>query len=146
VKKIIKGRLCDTDTAHKIGVWDNGQYGSLEYASETLYRTRSGQFFIHVKGESRSMYAKSVDLGSWTAGESIFLMSFDSAKEWAEEHLTKGEYNLHFEIPEGGDKVTMTVIVNASTKAILEEAKAKTGRPISALVDEWAENMKKRMK
>ena len=47
MKKIIRGRQYDTDTAQRIGSWDNGLSGTdLEYTSETLYRKRTGEFFL----------------------------------------------------------------------------------------------------
>ena len=55
MKKIINGKVYDTDTAKLIGSWDNGIYGDLDSVSEDLYRKRTGEFFIfgHEGNEKR---------------------------------------------------------------------------------------------
>ena len=60
MKKIINGKLYDTSTAHLVGEWDNQLYGNPDYAAESLYRKRTGEFFLHGEGGARSRYAQLV--------------------------------------------------------------------------------------
>ena len=41
MKKVIKGRVYNTETAVKLGAWYNDyNYGDLKYCAEELYRTK----------------------------------------------------------------------------------------------------------
>ena len=43
MKKIINGKRYDTETAEKIGVWDNARsISDFDCCEETLYRKRTG--------------------------------------------------------------------------------------------------------
>ena len=96
MKKIIRGRQYDTDTAQRIGSWDNGLSGTdLEYTDETLYRKRTREYFIEGRGGARSRYSE-VDGNMMAPGCQIIPLSFDQAKSWAEEHLTPKEYESEF--------------------------------------------------
>lgn len=95
MKKIINGRKYDTTTATEIGSWDNGRYRDFRYCAETLYRKRTGEFFIHGEGGPLSDYC------SYTGtmrgdGENIVPLTESDAREWVERHLTADEYEAIF--------------------------------------------------
>ena len=47
MKKIINGRLYDTGTAKEIGCYENGYgAGDFRYYYESLYRKRTGEYFL----------------------------------------------------------------------------------------------------
>ena len=50
MRKIIANKSYDTNTASLVGAWDNREYGNLDYVSESLYRKRTGEYFIHGAG------------------------------------------------------------------------------------------------
>ena len=73
MKKIINGRLYDTDTAILIGYWDNG-YGAGDFHKcyEELYRKKNGEFFLYGSGGAMTVYADPC-AGGWSGGISPFL-------------------------------------------------------------------------
>ena len=51
MKKIINGRLYNTESAKKVGYYNNGRiYNDFSFFEETLYRKRTGEFFLHGEG------------------------------------------------------------------------------------------------
>lgn len=87
MKKLIKGRRYDTDIAMEIGSYNYGNYGDLGHWSETLYRKRTGEFFIYGEGGPMSKYAKSLGQNEWSGSEDIIPVSTEAAQRWAEEYL-----------------------------------------------------------
>ena len=101
MKRVIGGKLYSTDGAKKLGFWSNGLgYGDFSHCEETLYRTKSGAYFIHGVGGPMSRYARSVGQNQWGDGEHIEPVDFDTAKRWAEEKLGVDEYVSIFGKPE----------------------------------------------
>ena len=96
MRKIIRGRMYNTETAQRIGSWDNGMSGGdLDYMGETLYRKRTGEYFLEGCGGARSRYAE-IDGNMMAPGCRIVPLTFDQAQKWAEEHLTPEEYKSAF--------------------------------------------------
>jgi hypothetical protein len=51
MKKIINGKMYNTETAEEIGSWENTPYKSnYIYFKEYLYRKRTGEFFLYGSG------------------------------------------------------------------------------------------------
>ena len=97
MKKIINGKVYDTDTASKLGVWwSSNDVRSFSHCEETLYRKRTGEYFLYGYGGPMTKYARAEGQNSWTGGERIMPMSYDEARTWAEEHLETGEYEAAF--------------------------------------------------
>ena len=100
MKKIINGRLYNTETAKFIGSWSNGLSSSdFYYCSEDIYQKKNGEYFLHGKGGGMSAYGKSYG-GGWCWGNDIIPMTEKEAKVWAETHLTADEYMELFEVEE----------------------------------------------
>ncbi len=106
MKKIINNKVYDTSTAQKLGEWDNGHYtNDFAYCAETLYRKRTGTYFLHGEGHAMSKYAShSGNNTGW--GEKIIPLSYEEAQEWAEEHLDADEYISIFGEPALDDTLT----------------------------------------
>ena len=100
MKKIINGKLYNTETAKEIGSWWNG-YGSSEFnhCAETLYQKNNGEYFMYGRGGALSIYAEThgSDVG-W--GNCIVPMTDKEARAWAEEHLNADEYLEAFKAEE----------------------------------------------
>lgn len=141
MKKIINNAVYNTDTAKRIGEWDNKTLpNDLLYCAETLYKTKAGKYFLHGEGGAMSKYAVSVGNNSWTGGEHIEPLTPQTAQEWAEERLTAAEYAAEFDEPaEADDKVSLNLNIPASTKAKLEKMRTESGKSISALITEMVE-------
>lgn len=97
MKKIINGKKYDTETATKIGVWSNGlSFSDFKHCSESIYRKKTGEFFLHGEGGPMSAYSKSCGENSWSGGEQIVPLTEDEAKKWVENHLGADEYEEIF--------------------------------------------------
>ena len=71
--KIIKGKKYDTETALKVAEWDNGLGRSDHHAIyETLYKKRTGEFFLFGEGGGLTGYSEAVG-NAFTWGEKILL-------------------------------------------------------------------------
>lgn len=92
MKRIIKGKMYNTETAANVGCWDNGLYcNDLYYCSETLYKKRTGEYFLYCEGGAGSRYSERD--GNFTCyGETIMPLSLQDAKEWVERELNADTY------------------------------------------------------
>lgn len=96
MRKIVNGRLYDTDTAEKISSYEYGNPGDFTRVFEELYRKKNGEFFIYGGGGWLSKYAKSVGDNSYSGSETIIPLSDDEARAWLEEYGTADEYEDAF--------------------------------------------------
>lgn len=139
MKKVINGKLCNTETAKLIGEYGENQSSSLDWIYERLFRTKSGVYFIAGEGGSRSVYGEQIDCNSWSSGENIHILSEQAAREWAENHLTADEYIAEFELqPE--DKTAVTVYLETSVIEELDRIKSETGKSRTVIICEMITN------
>ena len=96
MKKIINGKVYDTSTAQAVCTWDNGVYGDINSVEETLYLKRTGEYFLLGEGGARTQYATACGDNSWAGGSMIIPLSWEAAREWAEEHMTSEDYEAAF--------------------------------------------------
>lgn len=89
MKKIINGKAYNTDTAEKLGDCWNGE-SDLRYCLKTLYRERTGEYFLHCVGGGMTIYN----------GQRIKPLTEAEARKWAEEYLTADEYEQIFGLVE----------------------------------------------
>ena len=101
MKRIINGKVYNTETAEKVAFWDNDLFANdFGYMSEALYVTRKGNYFIHGKGGATSKYATHA-YGGRMAGESIVAITEKDALEWCEAREIDTEIvSSRFEIEE----------------------------------------------
>lgn len=125
MKKIIGGKRYDTETAEYIGEGSNGyQCTDFHWFEESLYRKRTGEFFLHGEGGPLSKYARAV--GSTRYGdEKLVPITLDEAKAWVEEYLDADDYERLFEVEEE-NMINFSVNLPASLYTeIREEAEEK---------------------
>lgn len=135
MKKIINGKLYNTDTAKRLGEWVNDITDNLNWVSETLYQKQRGEFFLHGEGGPRSKYAESIGQGSWSSGEKIIPLSYDAAQAWAEEHLDADTYQAFFGQIEDDDRtVRMLISMPASVAERVKREAAQAGMATSAYI------------
>ena len=130
MKKVINGSLNDTETAKLPGEDPYSNPRDFAHWRESLYRTKSGKYFLHGAGGPMTKYAVSVGQNEWSGGEKIIPLDLDSAQRWAEEHLDGDEYIRAFGEPEE----RTTIMISAATKARLSDIKAKTGKSFGEIV------------
>ena len=87
MKKVINGKMYNTDTAKRMADWSYGYPGNFEYYEEELYKKKTGEFFLYGEGGPRSKYSDSN--GSETYGINIARKRISSGKrKRAGEHKT----------------------------------------------------------
>lgn len=136
MKKIINGKVYDTDTAKMVGSWDNGHpTNDFAYCSEELYRKKTGEFFLHGEGGALSRYAShSGDNSGW--GEEIIPLTYNAAQEWAEKHLDGDGYCAIFGEPDANSEdVTLGIRVSAAAAAKLKREASMQGITQAALLE-----------
>ncbi len=135
MKKIINGKLYNTDTAKELGR-DGGGDGFRSWHEE-LYQKRTGEYFLYGEGGPATKYAVSVGQNSWSGGSQIIPLSMDAAREWAEEHLDADDYAEIFGMPGEGDgeKVTLCVQLPAALDAKIRAGAAQAGKSLTAYLE-----------
>lgn len=140
MKKIINGRIYNTETSTELGK-DDQTFGNFSDWEEILYRKQTGEYFLHGEGGPQTKYAQPIGENSWTGGEKIIPLSLESAKKWAEEHLEADEYEKIFGlVEENADGKKTTVSIRLSDAAITrlnnlaEEKKTSKSEVIENLI------------
>lgn len=135
MKKIINAKVYNTETATRVGAWDNGYFtNDFNYCSEDLYQKKTGEFFLHGEGGALSTYASHE--GDMTGyGERIIPMTYDEAAQWAERHLTGEQYEQIFgEVSEDDTTVKTMISTTAAEIEIIKRNAAKAGMTVSAYI------------
>lgn len=97
MKKIINGKKYDTETAKKIGFSTNNlPYSDFTYCDETLYRKKTGEFFLYGEGGAMSKYSQPCGQNCRCGGSEIIPMTEEEAKKWTEKNLNTDEYEEIF--------------------------------------------------
>lgn len=133
MKRIICGKVYDTETATEVASCQRGVRYGFDYIEETLYRKRTGEFFLHGLGGSETKYAERAD-GGFAPGECIVALSYGQAMEWAASHMPVSHFDALFGNSDGD--VVMSVRVKSSTRDKLRRLSSESGRKQGAILDE----------
>ena len=96
MKKIISGKLYNTETAEVVGLDSYSNPRDFHYWQEILYRKKTGEYFLFGEGGPASKYRVSIGVNQWLGGESILPLDIEAAKEWASFHLDVDDYVAEF--------------------------------------------------
>lgn len=130
MRKIINGKKYDTETAKEIGSRFSGESRQdFSYVEETLYRKRTGEFFLYGSGGPASRYAVRTGQNSWSGGSKIIPLSTQEARDWAEQYLTPDDFEAVFgAVTEGYNCIDIwasptlsRIITNAAVAILLED-------------------------
>lgn len=137
MKKIINGKVYDTNSANNVGGWDNNRsVTDFDYCSETLYRKRTGEFFLYGEGGAMSKYSVSRGNNSWSGGEMIIPLSYEAAQKWAEKHLSGDDYESIFgEVDEDDSRTQLSLSLSTSAVERARRAAAQAGLSLSAYIE-----------
>lgn len=92
MKKIIKGKMYNTETAEMVGSYSKGNLqNDFNAYREELYRKKTGEFFIWGEGNGNTKYASHVE-SMRTYGNKIIPLTVDESKEWVEKHESVNTY------------------------------------------------------
>lgn len=128
MKKIINGKLYNTETAQEVSSYStNDSWRDFSHVEETLYKKRTGEYFLFGEGGPASKYARRVESNSWGSGSTIIPLSYDDAKQWAEDHMDADDYMKEFgPVTEDDSRVSLNLSLPVSiVETIRREAKQK---------------------
>jgi len=102
MKKVINRKRYDTDTAKRVASWTTGgSISDFRYASEELYRKKTGEFFIYGEGHAMTRWGKSSDGGNTRGwGEDIQPLTTEDAKDWVERYSNENYEDIFGEVEE----------------------------------------------
>ena len=93
MKKIINGKMYNTETATEIGSWENTPYKSnYIYFKEYLYRKRTGEFFLYGSGNAASKYCEETADRMRSPGKKIIPLTTKEAMAWVENYSDVDTY------------------------------------------------------
>lgn len=139
MKTIIERKTYDTKTAVCVGWWCNDlDQTDFNYLEETLYRKRTGEYFLFGFGGGLTQYAEFYN-GASTSGTKIVPLSHEEARTWAKEKLDGDKYIKEFGNPEAdddGDRVSMTITLTKANATALRKAAQEAGVSESVFIAE----------
>lgn len=135
MRKVIKGKLYDTEKAMMVAEWSDGYPSDYRYCCEELYRKRTGEYFVHGEGGAMSKYAESCGQNQWQGGEAITPLTYDAAREWLEAHGTAEEYEAEFGIPDEGGEHDLHVIISEVAWQAISRAAVVRGVTVRAIIE-----------
>lgn len=136
MKLIKNGKKYDTDTARKLGAWSNFRSRrDIGWCEESLYRKKTGEYFLHGEGGPASRYAERLQ-NSRIGGEAITPLTYEQARTWAEEHLDADEYEEIFgEVAEDDSRTTLSLSASSAAAETARRAAAAAGLTLSAYIE-----------
>lgn len=129
MKKTIRGRTFDTDTAERLGTYRDSN------CIEVLFRKRTGEFFIYGRGNAESDYAKWGKTGV-VGSEQIITLTPKQAQKWARLKLSAVQYNDLFGSGADNQKQTISLSLPVGAIKALKNAAGEQGRTSSAIIAE----------
>lgn len=133
MKKIMNGKMYNTDSATLLASASSIRCDQADSFDESLYRKKTGEFFIYGYGGPWTCWAKSNGMGGYSSGEGILPVSEDEAREWAEKHLTADEYEKIFGvIDENKELMPLQILL---PKILHEELKAHAEKNNTTMKD-----------
>jgi hypothetical protein len=80
-------------------MWESSiDSNDLSYVSETLYRKKTGEYFLHCHGGPMSRYAVYQTYNTIISGDVIKPITPEEAREFAEKYLSADTYEAEFGI------------------------------------------------
>lgn len=103
MKKVIDGKVYNTETAELIASWSNHRHRSdYGWAEADLYKTKKGAWFLHGEGGPSSDYCEKVGPDEYKErGNRIIAMTPTEALAWCEGHgIDADTIAEHFDVDE----------------------------------------------
>ena len=136
MKKIIEGRVYNTETAKLLGEFSYSNRRDFNYFSEKLYRTKSGAYFLYGEGPGQQILqagrAKQMDR---RRGDPRYVTT---RQEHGQRNILTPINTQIFGEPEeaGDERVALNLTISATTKAKLEKMREDTGKSMSQIVED----------
>ncbi|MBO6350070.1 hypothetical protein EY688_13075 [Enterococcus casseliflavus] len=102
MKKIIEGKLYNTETATLIAEYRKGNRTDFNGIEEEVYKTKKGQYFMYFWGGALTEYREEVSHRNYSDNEDIKLITEKEAKKFAMKHLDAEDFiEIFGEVEEG---------------------------------------------
>lgn len=142
MRKIIKGKVYDPETAKELIEYTYSNPRDFGYIRETLYVKKTGEYFLDGEGGPATKYREWIDNSSWRGGQRIVPITEQEARDWVEEHFDADEYERIFgKVDEDGSMVIRTYSIPAYISDKLKREALRRGVSASQLLTELVENM-----
>ena len=132
--KTISGARYDTSTAKKISGIVRGS--GPDEIRETLYRKKTGEYFLHGEGGPNTKYAAPHEGNTWGNGALIRPLSLSEAKEWVKENIPD-EFEEIFGSRDSGKKVSANIRLSKAAHEKLKNMAAESGKSMSAIIESY---------
>jgi hypothetical protein len=86
MKRVIDGKIYNTDTAEQIGSTESGVSSDYRYYYEALYKTTRGRYFIEYIGGAMSQYAVNYGPNFVRGSSGIRVVDAYDALAWCERY------------------------------------------------------------
>lgn len=87
MKKVVDGKMYNTETAELVHGWSNGRgYSDFKHREKTLYLTKKGSWFIYHSGGAMTDMAKSAGDNSYSGSSDIEPVTRKDAARFLETH------------------------------------------------------------
>ena len=96
MRKVIDGRVYNTQTSALLGAATYSNRRDFDYWMEELYKNKAGAYFLYGEGGANSKYSRRIDLNTLAGGEAITPLTEKEARAWAEEYLDADKYEAIF--------------------------------------------------
>lgn len=83
MKKVINNKTYDTKTAKPVGVYTYVFAGDFRKVTETLYRKKTGEFFLHGVGGPASRYPRETIIPLTNSAAEVFTAKMSRHKKTA---------------------------------------------------------------
>lgn len=142
MKKIINGKIYNTETAKKLARFESHYNPTdLNYFEEELYQKKTGEFFLYGTGNAASRYNK-ISYGNYTGAEKIIPLSYQEAQDWAEQSLDSEKYINIFGEPkedENSEKQCLNLYMSSVVIEKIKKEAAKKGISTSEYITKMIE-------
>lgn len=136
MKKIIKNKVYDTDTARLIADIPRSNIHNGEGVCEQrLYQKKNGEFFFWLVG-ARTDAISNLALTLCDRERHIYPVNYEQARTWAEQELDTDAYLSIFGDPEeDSTKTALNIYLRADTAAKLKAEAGRQGVSIGELIE-----------
>ena len=136
MKKIIKNKVYDTDTAKLIADVPHSNIHNGEGTCEQrLYQKKNGEFFFWLAG-ARTDSISNLVLTLCDRERHIYPVNYEEARYWAERELSADAYLSIFGEPEeDSTKTALNIYLRADTAAKLKAEAGRQGVSIGELIE-----------
>lgn len=136
MRKIIDGKLYDTETAKVVGDYQYSNYTDFNYFYECLYKKRTGEYFLYYEGGPASKYSKYVGSGTTSGSSGIEPLDYFEAQKFVEKRLSVSVYDSEFGLPdETGSKEIFSIVLSAESAFLLRKMSGMLNKTLSFTVD-----------